>query len=151
MNHTPSHALTPSHDKSALNLRWATFRRPPLPYRYIDQFVRSSPLVIIPLLIPINIDMLFFQYAIFFYGYGVFLHLGFEVPWPTARHSWINTSYHHYVHHAKSIVHKVYHTGFMFQIVSVSPSVLLGISGVSCVFAAPCISPRFPTHLLPTV
>ena len=43
---------------------------------YIDQFVRASPLVLIPLLIPVNIDMLFFTFALFFYGYGVFLHTG---------------------------------------------------------------------------
>eukprot|EP00947_MAST-08B_sp_MAST-8B-sp1_P005158 g5158.t1 len=82
---------------------------------YIDQFVRSSPLVILPLMMPVNIDLVFFQYAIFFYGYGVFLHLGYEFKYPSARHPWINTSYHHYVHHAKSIVNKCYHTGFFLQ------------------------------------
>ncbi|KAJ1468707.1 hypothetical protein T484DRAFT_1920167 [Baffinella frigidus] len=38
---------------------------------YIDQFARSTPLVVLPLLVPINQDMLFLQYAFFFYGFCV--------------------------------------------------------------------------------
>ncbi|CAF1089303.1 unnamed protein product [Rotaria sordida] len=41
---------------------------------YVDQIVGASPLVFIPALVPINMDLLFFQFAIFFYGYGVYLH-----------------------------------------------------------------------------
>ena len=45
---------------------------------YVDQFVRSSPLVWLPMLAPVNMDILFGLFAIFFYGYGTYLHWGFE-------------------------------------------------------------------------
>ena len=44
-------------------------------------------------------DMLFAQYVIFFYGYGTYLHLGFELPSIPADHWLLNTSYQHYLHH----------------------------------------------------
>ncbi|KAJ3386041.1 c-5 sterol desaturase [Lobulomyces angularis] len=83
---------------------------------YIDQFARALPLVFIPILIPINLDMLFFQYAIFFYGYGVYLHWGHELTYIDAHHPYINSSYHHYAHHALSVKNKPYYTGFYFKI-----------------------------------
>ena len=46
-----------------------------------DQFVRSSPLLFIPLLFPVNIDLLFGVFILFFYGYGTVLHWGFESSW----------------------------------------------------------------------
>ena len=46
----------------------------------------------------------------------MYLHWGFEVSYPDAHHSWINTAYHHNVHHMKSVVDKPYHTGFFFQV-----------------------------------
>jgi hypothetical protein len=55
--------------------------------------------------------------ASFFYAYGVYLHSGFELPSLSAHNKiGMNTAYHHYLHHAKSIRNKPYHTGFMFQI-----------------------------------
>ena len=83
---------------------------------YIDQFARATPLVTLPLLLPINQDMLFAQYVIFFYGYGTYLHLGFELPSIPADHWLLNTSYQHYLHHARSLKNKPYHTGFFFKI-----------------------------------
>ncbi|CAF0935087.1 unnamed protein product [Rotaria sordida] len=53
---------------------------------YVDQIVGASPLVFIPALVPINMDLLFFQFAIFFYGYGVYLHWGHEFSYPDAHH-----------------------------------------------------------------
>jgi len=82
---------------------------------YVDQFVRSIPLLLIPIIMPINMDMLFLQYGLFFYGYGVYLHLGFELEYPDAHHSWLNTAFQHYLHHAISIFDKPYHTGFFFK------------------------------------
>lgn len=82
---------------------------------YVDQFIRSAPLLIIPLLMPVNMDLLFFTYGAFFYGYGVYLHWGYELRSLDAHHKWINTSFQHYVHHAKSTLNKPMHTGFFFK------------------------------------
>ena len=59
----------------------------------IDQLIRAMPLVIFPLIAPLNIDMLFFTYSTFFYAYGIFLHYGYEVEWPDAHHPIINASF----------------------------------------------------------
>ncbi|CAF0845094.1 unnamed protein product [Adineta steineri] len=83
---------------------------------YIDQIIGSSPLLLIPIFVPINIDLLFFQFAIFFYGYGVYLHWGHELSYPDAHHSILNTSFQHYLHHAISTKNRPYHTGFFFKI-----------------------------------
>jgi len=82
----------------------------------VDQFFRATPMLIFPLVMPINIDMLFFTFALFFYGYGVYLHWGYELRWPDAHHPWINTSFQHYLHHAHSTLHKPYSTGFFFKL-----------------------------------
>jgi len=83
---------------------------------YLDQFVRSMPLVLFPLIIPVNIDMMFTMFAVFFYGYGVYLHWGHELSWLDAHHPIINTAFQHYLHHAISFRNKPYHTGFFFKI-----------------------------------
>jgi lathosterol oxidase len=61
-------------------------------------------------------DLLFFTFAVFFYGYGVYLHWGYELDWPDAHHPILNTSFQHYLHHAKSTLRRPYHTGFFFKI-----------------------------------
>ena len=68
------------------------------------------------MLMPINMDLLFLTYGAFFYGYGVYLHWGYELRWPDAHHPWINTSFQHYLHHARSTLMKPLHTGFFFKI-----------------------------------
>lgn len=83
---------------------------------YLDQFMRSSPLFVIPLIMPVNMDMLFVTYGIFFYGYGVYLHSGHELPWLSSHNKYINTSFQHYCHHAKSSMNTPYHCGFFFKI-----------------------------------
>jgi lathosterol oxidase len=84
---------------------------------FVDQFARSLPLVIFPLFVPINMELMVATYSVFFYFYGVYLHSGHEVDWILdAHHPFINTSYQHYVHHAKSVYKKPYHTGFFFKI-----------------------------------
>ncbi|MFT3774370.1 MAG: sterol desaturase family protein [Minicystis sp.] len=83
---------------------------------HVDQFVRSAPMLIIPMLMPVNMDLLFLTYGAFFYGYGVYLHWGYEMSWPDAHHPWINTAFQHYVHHARSTLKKPLHTGFFFKI-----------------------------------
>ena len=81
-----------------------------------DQFMRSLPLLVFPLVIPINMDMMFIMYSVIFYGYGTYLHTGFELPFLSAHNPLINTSYHHHLHHALSIKNKPYHTGFAIKL-----------------------------------
>jgi len=38
---------------------------------YVDQFVRAVPLIIFPIIMPTNIDLMFITFTTFFYGYGV--------------------------------------------------------------------------------
>lgn len=83
---------------------------------YVDMFLRSSPMLIIPLLFPINMDLLFGTFAVFFYGYGTYLHWGYETPWLSAHNPVINTAFQHYCHHAVSGRKTVYHTGFFFKL-----------------------------------
>lgn len=83
---------------------------------WLDQFMRSLPLLVIPLLAPINMDMLFFQYGIFFYVYGVYLHMGYEWELLSAHNKYINTSFQHYCHHAKSLMNSPYHCGFFIKL-----------------------------------
>jgi len=83
---------------------------------FIDQFVRAMPLLLFPMLVPLNIDLLFFEFGVFFYTYGCYLHWGYELDYPDAHHPIINTSFQHYCHHAKAMVFKPYHCGFFFKI-----------------------------------
>jgi len=83
---------------------------------YVDMFCRSSPMLLIPLIFPVNMDLLFGTFAVFFYGYGTYLHWGYESPWLDAHNPIINTSFQHYCHHAVSGRRTVYHTGFFFKI-----------------------------------
>jgi lathosterol oxidase len=83
---------------------------------YIDQLFRASPLLVFPLIAPVNIDMLFVLFAGLFYCYGTYIHSGFELSWLDAHHPILNTSFQHYIHHAKSVLYKPYHTGFVFKI-----------------------------------
>jgi len=83
---------------------------------YIDQFMRSSPMLVFPMLMPTNVDLMFFTFAVFFYGYGVYLHWGYEFESIDAHHPILNTSFQHFCHHSKAILHKPYHCGFFFKI-----------------------------------
>lgn len=82
----------------------------------VDQLVRAAPLLLVPLVIPIQMDLLFFTFAAFFYGYGAYLHWGHELRWPDAHHPWLNTSFQHYLHHARSTWRRPLHTGFFFKL-----------------------------------
>lgn len=83
---------------------------------WVDQFMRSLPLLVIPMLIPVNMDVLFMQFGMMFYVYGVYLHWGYEHPNLSAHNKYINTSFQHYCHHAKSLMNKPYHCGFFLKI-----------------------------------
>lgn len=81
----------------------------------VDQFVRATPLLVFPLVMPINVDLLFAMFGAWFYGYGVYLHSGHEFETFNAHTPIWNTSYHHYAHHAISIKNKPLHTGFFVR------------------------------------
>lgn len=82
----------------------------------VDQLVRASPMLIIPLLVPTNMDVLFGTFAVFMYAYGVYLHCGYELEWPDAHHPIVNSSFQHYYHHAVGAVGKPVHTGFFVKL-----------------------------------
>eukprot|EP00921_Rhytidocystis_pertsovi_P002847 GHVQ01004790.1.p1 GENE.GHVQ01004790.1~~GHVQ01004790.1.p1 ORF type:complete len:258 (+),score=6.64 GHVQ01004790.1:318-1091(+) len=82
----------------------------------VDQVIRSAPMVLFPLFLPLNVDLLFFQMACIHYAYGTYLHCGHELAVLDAHHPFMNTSYHHYCHHAVSIIHKPYHCGFVLSV-----------------------------------
>eukprot|EP00300_Choanocystis_sp_HF-7_P025186 c26888_g1_i1.p1 GENE.c26888_g1_i1~~c26888_g1_i1.p1 ORF type:complete len:326 (+),score=75.68 c26888_g1_i1:61-1038(+) len=83
---------------------------------YFDQFWRAAPMFVFPLVMPICVDLMFFEFAVFFYVYGVYLHWGYELPFVSAHQPILNTSFQHYCHHAKAIIGKPYHCGFFFKI-----------------------------------
>ncbi|CAE8635607.1 unnamed protein product, partial [Polarella glacialis] len=80
-----------------------------------DQLVRSAPMLL-SVVVPVNMDVMFGLFTCFFYGYGVYLHCGYEMDWPDAHHPIINSSYQHYLHHAEGAVGKPRHTGFFVKI-----------------------------------
>eukprot|EP00922_Rhytidocystis_sp_ex-Travisia-forbesii_P020330 GHVS01029929.1.p1 GENE.GHVS01029929.1~~GHVS01029929.1.p1 ORF type:complete len:305 (+),score=13.16 GHVS01029929.1:278-1192(+) len=82
----------------------------------VDQLIRSSPMAFVPLFMRLNVDIMFVVMALFTYGYGTYLHCGHELNYPDAHQPIINTSYHHYCHHAVSILNKPYHCGFVLGI-----------------------------------
>jgi hypothetical protein len=45
------------------------------------QFFRAAPLLVFPLVVPINLDMLFGMFGGLFYAFGLYQHLGFDLPW----------------------------------------------------------------------
>jgi lathosterol oxidase len=83
--------------------------------RRTSQFIRALPLLLLPSLFRINIDLLFFTFSTFFYLYGLVLHLGHEVLFDS-HSKVVNTGYHHYLHHAVSTYGgRTWHTGFFLQ------------------------------------
>ena len=83
---------------------------------WVDQFLRATPLLLFPLVAPINIDVLFLQFGLQFYGYGVYLHWGYESKYLSSHNPVLNTSFLHYCHRAKSLMNTPYHCGFHFKI-----------------------------------
>eukprot|EP01038_Epipyxis_sp_PR26KG_P007139 gene7139-9740_t len=83
---------------------------------WADQLVRTLPLIILPAIMPTNMDLLFGLFSLLFYGYGVYLHWGFESKYLSAHNPIFNTAYHHYIHHAVSAIGRPYYTGFFFKI-----------------------------------
>jgi Delta7-sterol 5-desaturase len=82
----------------------------------IDQFFRASPILFFPLLFPVHLEMIFFMFSILFYFNGLIQHSGYEIPWIDGHSSVFLTSYHHYLHHAKSVIHQPYYNGQLLQL-----------------------------------
>lgn len=82
----------------------------------IDQFFRAAPLFFFPLLFPVNIDMIFYTFSTLFFVNGLVQHSGFEFDKIDGHNKYILTSYHHYLHHAKSTIHYPIYNGQLFQI-----------------------------------
>jgi lathosterol oxidase len=83
---------------------------------WADQIVRTAPLLAWPLLMPTNMNLLFAQFALMFYAYGVYLHWGFESPLISAHNPVVNGAYEHWYHHAKSGSNTPIYTGFFFKL-----------------------------------
>jgi len=107
---------------------------------HLDQLIRSAPMLFVPMLIPINMDLLFLTYGAFFYGYGVYLHWGHELRWPDAHHPWINSSFQHYVHHAKSTMNVPLHTGFFFKLWDKLAGSVYDADPATCLCAKCCVA-----------
>ncbi len=82
---------------------------------WADQIVRTLPLLLIPMALPTNMDLLFTQFAVFFYAYGVYLHWGYESEYISAHNPVVNGAYEHYYHHAFSAGGSPIFTGFFFK------------------------------------
>merc|ERR1712107_173760 len=68
------------------------------------------------LLWEVNVDMVYATWGSLFYGYGTYLHWGYESQYIGAHNGFLNTAYDHHLHHAKSIKNKAIRTGFFFRI-----------------------------------
>ena len=82
----------------------------------IDQFFRAAPLLFFPMLMPVNMDMIFTLYSVVFYFNGLIQHSGHELKAIDGHNKYILTSYHHYLHHARSTVHHPFYNGQLFQV-----------------------------------
>mmetsp|Transcript_17241 Transcript_17241/g.25772 ORF Transcript_17241/g.25772 Transcript_17241/m.25772 type:complete len:300 (-) Transcript_17241:144-1043(-) len=82
----------------------------------IDQFFRAAPLCIFPLLFPVNLDMIFTMFSLFFFLNGLIQHSGYEISFIDGHSKWILTSYHHYLHHAKSTIFRPIYNGQLLQV-----------------------------------
>ena len=87
---------------------------------FIDQFVRSLPLLLFPHFFSVNIDLLFITFAALFYGYGTVLHWGFESELEVlgvhgAVGSRLNGSYEHHYHHSTSTLLRPLYCGFFLK------------------------------------
>eukprot|EP00038_Savillea_parva_P006551 m.164442 g.164442 ORF g.164442 m.164442 type:complete len:294 (-) comp12424_c0_seq1:229-1110(-) len=85
---------------------------------WIDQLVRAMPLLVFPMILPMNVDMIFMTYVTLFYGYGTYLHWGYEFDLGCCARDikHVYGAYEHYLHHAIAINQKPLHTGFFLKI-----------------------------------
>ena len=87
----------------------------------IDQFFRAAPLLFFPMIFPVNIEMLFTMFSVLFYFNGLIQHSGHE-PYHLDKigidghNKYLLTSYHHYLHHAKSTMNRPLYNGQLLQL-----------------------------------
>lgn len=84
---------------------------------FFDQVTRTIPLILWPLFFNINLELLLFQWMIFYGLFGTYLHYGFELSFLSAHNPIVNTSYHHHLHHAKSGKNKPICIAFFFKFI----------------------------------
>jgi lathosterol oxidase len=87
----------------------------------VDQLFRAAPLFLLPLALPINLDMIFTMFSVLFYMNGLIQHSGYEIKWlenlGVDGHSrMFLTSYHHYLHHSKAVMNKPLYNGQLLQV-----------------------------------
>jgi lathosterol oxidase len=84
---------------------------------HVDEVMRASPLFVLPMLAPVNMEMMFLQFVLFFNFYGTLIHTGIDFPLLSPHGTRLfNTPYHHHIHHALSTKNRPMHTGFFLQI-----------------------------------
>lgn len=73
----------------------------------LDMWVKSSPVIWIPLLFPVLDITLFSWFSFISFVYGVYLHCGYEptnIPGlPTPHSKYFISAWHHNIHHKKNI------------------------------------------------
>ena len=74
----------------------------------------SLILILILTILPMY-SLMFFEYGVFFYAYGCYLHWGYESSWIDAHHPVLNTAFQHYCHHARAVIGRPYHCGFFLK------------------------------------
>jgi len=82
----------------------------------VDQLVHTIPVLLIPLMLPVNLDVVFFVYGALFLPWGVYHHLGHDLDFLDPHHRLWNTSYKHYIHHALSHMNKPFHCGMFLSL-----------------------------------
>jgi len=72
-----------------------------------DEIARGSPLFLLPMLFPVNLELLLLQFVLVFNIYGTMIHTGIDWSFIRIHNQWIlNTPYHHHIHHALSVKKK---------------------------------------------
>jgi len=65
----------------------------------VDAWVKSSPLLWLPLLLPIYDGVIFLWYTLVIYIYGIYIHCGVDIPLIDPHSKVFISSWHHNSHH----------------------------------------------------
>jgi sterol desaturase/sphingolipid hydroxylase (fatty acid hydroxylase superfamily) len=78
--------------------------------------VYACPVLVLPLFVPINMDIAFSVFLILFGVFTTYIHTGYEFRWHDAHHPILSSSYHHYQHHALSFMNRPLHCGALIKV-----------------------------------